>query len=114
MRRSIKYVRRKKAFLRTNSTGSAFEQLMPDALGAGGVTEDTLALQHELAARARRRRFTPDEHDTVEDEKQGDERLHVCASWTRVEVRGGSEGGSLQRRSVRAAGRAVWFRRGAP
>lgn len=57
--------------LLTDSTGSAFKQLMPVALGAGGVAENTLALQHELSARTGRRGSARDQSDAAEKDQQG-------------------------------------------
>lgn len=55
----------------TNSTGSAFEELVSAALGTGGMAEDTLALQHKLSARTRRRgRLASDESDAVGEEQE--------------------------------------------
>lgn len=64
----------KKTFLSIfiNSTGSAIKQLMPVALRAGGMTEDTLTLQQKLSARTGRRGFTHNKSNTVDkDQKRG-------------------------------------------
>lgn len=53
----------------TNSTGSALEELVPAALGTGGVAEDALGLQRKLPARTRRRgRLASDPSHGVEEE----------------------------------------------
>lgn len=67
----------------TNSTGSAVKQLVPVALGAGGMTQDTLALQQKLSARTLRPRLACNISDAVaeEDEERGGER-HGCAART--------------------------------
>lgn len=63
--------------LLTNSTGSAFKQLMSVALRAGGMTEDALVLQQKLSARTGRRGFTSNTADTAEeDQKRGVHRPH--------------------------------------
>lgn len=55
----------------TNSTGSAFEELVSAALGTGGMAEDTLALRHKLSAGTRRRgRLASDESDAVDEEQE--------------------------------------------
>lgn len=60
-----------------NSTGSAFEELVSAALGTGGMAEDTLALQHKLSARTRRRgRLASDESDAVGEEQERGETSH--------------------------------------
>lgn len=64
----------------TNSTGSAFKQLVSVALGAGGMTQDALALQHKLAARTGRRGFTSNKSDAEgEEDDKRDEGPHDCA-----------------------------------
>lgn len=61
----------------TNSTGSAFEELVSAALGTGGMAEDTLALQHKLSARTRRRgRLASDQSDAVGEEQERGETSH--------------------------------------
>lgn len=74
--------------LLTDSTGSAFKQLVPVALGAGGMAEDTLALQHKLSAQTYRWGFTSNKSDTVEeeDQKRGDG-PHGCSRALSLEVR---------------------------
>lgn len=63
----------------TDSTGGAFKQLVPVALGAGGVAEDALALQHELPARTLRRRFASNKSDAVEEDQKRGEGAHGCS-----------------------------------
>lgn len=64
--------------LLTNSTGSAFEQLVSDALGAGGMTQDTLVLQQKLAPRAKSRRRASSKGDTVKAEQERGDGPHGC------------------------------------
>lgn len=54
----------------TNSTGSAVEELVSAALGAGGMAEDALVLQHKLSARTRRRGRLASDQPGAEDEEQ--------------------------------------------
>lgn len=60
----------------TNSTGSAFEQLMPAALRTGGMAEDALALQQKLSTRTLRRGLASDKSDAVEKEQERGEASH--------------------------------------
>lgn len=55
---------------------------MPVALRAGGMTEDTLALQHELSTRTGRRWFAPNQSDITETDPDRDEGPHGFARGT--------------------------------
>lgn len=69
-----------------NSTGSAFKQLVSVALGAGGMTQDTLVLQHKLATRTGRRGFTSSKSNAEDQENdKRDEGPHGCARGLSVE-----------------------------
>lgn len=63
-------------FFLTNSTGSAFEQLMPAALRTGGMAEDALVLQQKLSTRTLRRGLASDKSGAVEKEQEGGEASH--------------------------------------
>lgn len=82
----IHRVIRAKKILLTNSTGSAFKQLVSVALGAGGMTQDTLVLQHKLATRTGRRGFTSSKSNAEDQENdKRDGRPHGCARGLSVE-----------------------------
>ncbi|TNN45603.1 hypothetical protein EYF80_044189 [Liparis tanakae] len=59
--------------------GSAFKQLVPVALGAGGMAEHALALQQKLPAQTRRRGFTANKADTAEDDEERGDGPHGCS-----------------------------------
>lgn len=70
---------------------------MPVALGAGGVTEDTLALQHKLSTRTGRRGFTSNKSGAGEEDQKRGEGPHGCARGLSLEV---GKNRQTERRSV--------------
>lgn len=89
-----------KEILLTNSTGSALKQLMPVALRAGRMTEDTLVFQHKLCTRTGIRGFASNKSDTEEKDKDRGEAPHGFTTRLSLEV---GRRHCFQRRSVRAA-----------
>lgn len=77
---------------------------MPVALRAGGMTEDTLILQHKLSTRTGGRRFASNKSDVGEKDQNRGEAPHGCTRRLSLEVRKtANTHDCFQRRSVRAA-----------
>lgn len=60
----------------TDSTGSAFKELVPAALRASGMTQDALVLQHKLSAWTFRRQFASNKSNIADKDHKREEKPH--------------------------------------